>query len=276
MRKKNYWIWVSIVTMALFGECIVTVKSHAQDGWSRFSIGSPKKKYIECSGFSSSNWSVIKRNGKIQVIKYIPKDISIESLPFYFKSENISSHFKVSAFTRLGEYWLLGLDGGEWGGGLWWVSPDGKQGRLLDQNVRTILETEMDPLVLVGLNHENQKYGEVFRVGSGNTGLMVSSIAKLKSAPKVAMLTPEKRVLMISDNSLIQMTLDGKMRKMVELPLFYPNSMAQDDDGSIWIGGRHFVVRVICEKGIARAEWYVPSNCLGFEMKEGRCICEDG
>ena len=276
MQKKIRWIRVLIlIFVASFGIIHIAGKSHAQDAgeWSVFSSGTPSKEKIECSGFSSSNWRVEKEIGGIQITKSLSRDLSIENLPFRFNSKNISSHQRVSAISKAGEFWLLGLDGGEWGGGLWWVSPDGGQGQLLDMNVRSILETKNGPLVFVGLNHENKKSGEVFLVRPDKTGLIVASIAKLKGVPSASILTLDKEVLMISENNLIQMTLDGKMRKIAKLPLYYPNSMAQDNDGSIWIGGRHFVVRIICQNGGMKEEWYVPDNCKDFKMKEGRCVC---
>lgn len=79
----------------------------------------------------------------------------------------------------------------------------------------------------------------------------------------------------VTDTSLTRVGPDHQVKVLEPLPawMLSPNSMVVDSGGAIWVGMRHFVLRLVPEGKRFTREWFVPRNCLKATQAGGDCVC---
>jgi hypothetical protein len=106
---------------------------------------------------------------------------------------------------RVADGWLIGVDLGEWGGVLWWVASDGgRHRRLATANVKALVATGDEIVVVTGLAHMTSREGSLLHL-ERTDGWCVARTTLLPSTPTaVAVLPPLGLVLTFG--------LDGEVR----------------------------------------------------------------
>ncbi len=170
---------------------------------------------------------------------------------------------------------LVGFDAGEWGGSLWWFSPDGsQQTKLADENVHGLVPMGPDLVGSIeGLSHMGISEGNVRwieRAGGWHAGKLTS----LEAGPSTFVAAPDG-IYVVTSKSLVRV---GKDRKLVTLQptrtaTLYPDSMAIDAAGELWIGMRQFVVRMTPVGGRFKETWLVRDTCVRATVHNLDCVC---
>jgi hypothetical protein len=150
--------------------------------------------------------------------------------------------------VRAGDDWLVGLDAGEFGGGLWWTNQDGGRTKLLTrENVRAFVPRDKDVLVFTGLSHMGYDQGAAYLFRSTDDDGEITHITNLDSAPSAALLENNGSVLIAVSNGVVTLGPDGsvvRLYKQEEMPILYPNSVAGEESDAIFVGMRFYVLRL--------------------------------
>jgi hypothetical protein len=91
---------------------------------------------LRCANYSTNEWHVSIDSGKVHVSRSSnPEQSSFP--PHFVRTDQMRGR---SVVAKAGDGWLIGFDAGEFGGGLWWSSNDGREKKhLSNENVHAIL-----------------------------------------------------------------------------------------------------------------------------------------
>ncbi len=225
-------------------------------GWVAYQ---PTEDDLRCANYSKQEWRVTLSSDKssIQVSR--------------FEGETYRHVIKV----RDGR--LVGENHGEWGGGLWWISRDGRRRKQLsDENVHGFVKTSSGVLVIVGLSHLTFNYGEVLQYIDGpGRKKRVKAFADLGFAPRTFLLESPESVMVLTRDGFVRVHSSGGLESVFRrvYGLLYPNSFTLSPNRVIHVGMRHFITRLTPSEGTYKEEWFVPANCIQFVQQEYDCVC---
>lgn len=230
---------------------------------------------LQCAKYSSNEWHVKVKTGTVQISR--SPDEELPELPPNFKQTTPSKRRTVAA--KAGTGWLVGYDAGEFGGGLWWTSTDGrKKTRLTTENVHAILARKNELLVFTGLAHLTIDEGKVYAYipGLQSAGNLVE-LADLGSAPSAALTEDDGTVMIAASDRILAFDPSNHVRvlyKSRDMRALYTNSIATDPAGNVLVGMRFFVLRLHHRPGGEfTPEWYVPSRCTTTRLVGYDCTC---
>lgn len=226
----------------------------APEGWAVFASVLPDDKTMRCANYSKSEWSVNLNNGKILIL---PNERT--------NPPELRFHGGL----------LKGEDNGEFGGGLWWISPDGQSTKLGNDNVQGIVQTSFGTLVLTGLSHLSINRGTVYRIDDGILPPKMISLVSLAGAPDAFVKDLSGNILIVSSNRIEKLESPGIIKKFVDVDYrsIGAHSIVIDSDGIIYVGHRHFVTRITPMKGKFREDWLIPDECQQFQIQKYDCVC---
>lgn len=178
--------------------------------------------------------------------------------------------------VRVEDGWLIGFDGGEYGGSLWWYPTGSGPGRKLwPTNVQAIeqLGAPGHFIVLTGLDYVRPS-GTVLRVNReggawtvrGQTALEGRAYASARHPAGLAIATARRLGVVEADGSV-------RYVGSLEAHSSWPRSMAVGPAGDIAIGWRFFVSLFTPRGGRYHEEWLVPAACRRFRLGDYSCTC---
>jgi hypothetical protein len=187
--------------------------------------------------------------------------------------------------------WLVGFNDGEFGGGLWWFSDDGQAPQrvrppkpapatsddlYIPENVLGFVTMGNQTLVLMGLNHLTGRAGYIFHAEQGHDGgWHLTPFGALDASPE-AWLVEDVQLLVITESGFWTLAPDGHTE---HTPLFGisqagpADSLVRGGDGALYVGLRHYVLRMVETTHGLDQEWFAPSDCVALRMHE-RCDCD--
>jgi hypothetical protein len=266
---------LAAITCASYPGGVATDSSYLPAGWAIAPDRKQNPGLWYCAGFGGS-WRIIKdKVGNIAIADQTKVNETQPRLPPNVKlSPNMAGKRSV---LEVSDGWLIGLDAGEWGGGLWWFSRDGRtKQKLLSDNVKSIYNTSKGTLVLTGLAHLDHDDGSVYRFTDTADKISVRWLSKLGRAPEASTLDEAGDVIVATMNSILRVTPDGNVMRIFESEehLIYPTSVQVGHSGVITVGMRFFVLRLIPnDKGDLRGEWLMPQRCTTFKLSNNICGC---
>ncbi len=177
---------------------------------------------------------------------------------------------------KLQNGWLLGFDGGEFGGGLWLAAFDGNTQQLSEENVHGFIEASQGVLIFVGLAHMVIDSGKVLIVPyaiASKTDLR--TLVNLDGAPGAFTKLSADTALVVTTHGISRINSSGVTERLLSrnFGMLYPNSIISTADGTIYAGMRQFVVRVVLHSGKYVEEWLAPNGCAKFHIHDYDCIC---
>ena len=242
-------------------------------GWTEFPSPNDGSQALRCANYSTQQWRVSLENGTI-VIREAPKKTEQAVLPAHLRLRRGMSGQRST--LKIPNGWLLGFDGGEFGGGLWWSNEDGSQSsRILNENVKGILSTSKGALVLVGLAHIDLDVGRVFMIPDSAKPKEIRPLVSLDGAPQAFVIESPTTVLVTTTHGVSRVNFSGSLEVLAHAPfsLLYANSMVITADKVIYAGMRLFVVRFLPGASGYREQWLVRSDCQHFEIRGQSCSC---
>ena len=249
------------------------------DDWVLYPSSEISESVLQCAGNSRREWKVEQAENAVK-ISLDQRQNHQAALPHAIRPSDIKVGIKgYRSVQQIADGWLIGRDAGEWGGGLWWFSADGKSSKqLAGDNIVGFAETSTAVLAFAGLAHGSSDAGKVLKiVGDTAADRKVETLIDLGSTPRTFVAETSDSFLVMTTNSLIRVKASGTTEKLFSTRCAYlypnPNSMTVSESGVIHIGMRHFVVRLTPTSEDYREEWFVPSNCTQFTKRGFDCVC---
>jgi hypothetical protein len=201
-----------------------------------------------------------------------------DPLPAQIQSKNVAVGSKADRHViRVNDGWLVGMDVGEFGGGLWWFSADGQRNKkLLDENVVGFANSSKGVLVLVGLAHMTLDDGKILRITDGVAGnRKLEQLVDLGSAPATFAIESPDALIVLTTTGLVRVRTSGQKENLLrtEYESLYPTSMTLSSSGLIYVGMRQFVTRLTPTGNTYQEEWFVPADCTKFSIRDFDCVC---
>jgi hypothetical protein len=234
-------------------------------GWSVYPSDQVNSVTPACLSSSPLAWRVSVEGNALTIVEYKLSEPEQPTLPpeFKLKPEWLRGRRHL---LRLADGWLIGIDAGEFGGGLWITNDDGSLSRqIVIDNVRGIVPTSGGIVVLSGLAHMGMDFGNVVMLSDPH-GMQFSFEwqSHLISAPESFVKLADGSILVATKHSVWKISPSGKIdnvHRLNRLRGYYSwtNSIVETTDGTIYLGSRAIVVRL---RPGSSEEWLVPTKCL--------------
>jgi hypothetical protein len=249
--------------------------------------GRPSQVERRCARYSEMFWTV-SRDAHTVRAEPMSDRAQADPVPFRYTPGPDRDGYRYVAAVHDG--WVVGFDDGEFGGGLWWFSPDGRTSLRIRpeasspvnpedifraENVLGLPEVAGERLVLMGLDHLGGRSGRIFRLVHGSAGgWRLAPVAVLDSQPAV-WLVENPLLLFVTESGVWSVGATGDAVRLHDGDLggFSPTSLVRGPDGALYLGLRHYVLRLESQAGHWSESWYAPSDCLNVRLKDYKCEC---
>jgi hypothetical protein len=156
--------------------------------------------------------------------------------------------------------WLIGFDGGEFGGGLWATNDDGsrKLNILPDEDVHALFSTPDGVIVLSGLAHMGGDQGKAWFVPNSSwANAQVKPLYDLGSSPEASVQESTSAVLVVTDKAVSRVNSSGTLDKLIDLPYgpIVANSIVIASDRTIYVGVHNYLLRLSPHSSSYSLEW---------------------
>ena len=232
------------------------------DGWSI--LPAPSERELMCANHSDDEWRVAIDATGVHLTKAAQREPSDgPQLPFTLPQGTLADGRRH--VLAVADGFLVGTDAGEWGGALQWFSKDGtRHAQLADANVRGLVALGANEvLVLEGLNHLSLREGTARWVVHDHGTWRSAHTAQLDAGPS-ALVAAADAVYTVTPSSLTRIKRDRTVEivQPIDTTYLYPDSMAVDATGQLWIGMRHYVVRLTPAGARYTVAWLARGPCV--------------
>ena len=250
--------------------------SSAPKGFVPFPKPSKDSDALRCANYSAREWRVSLSAEQLQIRLDTKRDHQ-DALPSEITSKNVVVGSKGERHViPVNDGWLIGIDVGEFGGGLWWFGTDGSRSKKLsDENVHGFVNTSIGTLAIVGLGHLGVESGQVLRITSDKAGNRKSEIfADFGFAPAAFVAESPDSIIILTTFGLVRMKTSGSVERLLRTNYrdLYPTSMTLSASGVLHVGMRHFVTRLTPIGNSYEEEWFAPADCTAFTTPDCDCI----
>ncbi len=243
----------------------------------------PSNNQLECVPYREDFWSVALIDGAVMVRARSTSRV-VEALPFKYSPQMDQRGDR--RVLQVSDGWLVGFDAGEFGGGLWWFGQDGQASRRLRpltgapahaadpfraENVLGFTSLGGQTLVLMGLDHLSRRSGRAFGVNQDTGGNWQLVPVAVFDGSAEAWLAEDERLYVITEGGLWTLKSDGRVKQWPGLdlgPVGPADSLVRATDGALYVGLRHYVLRLEETGGVLDQTWFAPSDCLTLRMRE--------
>ncbi len=277
MGSRSRFLCLGLVILLPFADVGKTRKTIAEPappaGWVRLPTPMEGSFALECGNYAGHSWQVSLKEGSLEISPLANRsDRSSEPglLPQLKVERGMAGR---ESMWKLPDGWLLGFDGGEAGGGLWRTNDDGSVSRkLLSENVYRFLPFSQGVSVLAGVVRGVRDSGKVYTFSSNE----IHPLVDLDGAPVASMRESEGSILVATPHGVSRVSAAGMVEVLSAEPFsrLYPNSVAITADGTVYVGMRMFVVRLLHTPKGYMQEWLVPDDCRRFAIQHFDCVCQ--
>jgi hypothetical protein len=279
-----------------------STQSLVPPAWKRLAAApSPHSAEYACAGRTDTSWHVQFVNGQLQakgVETYVPRR---DALPYAIDLAGVigtpppapgrdlaQQHDWALTYARdhaerrvvrTRDGWLVGFNGGEFGGSLWWYpAAPGPGTRLSDRNVRGLIDgpTGQTFVALVGFSPAGMGEGAALTVESDASAVWhVSRQVDLRGAP-YAYVRDAADLLVATQASVERLSQSGESRVLSDATYgsMTPSSIAVGPNGEIAVGLRFFVDVLVPGESQYGHQWFVPTKCTRFNDRGlFGCVC---
>jgi hypothetical protein len=219
---------------------------------------------IYAANQSENNWIFIKKDNKWQIEQNsFTKE---KGDKFTFTADFIDRNLKEikgSRFVKkIPDGFLVGLNKGEFGGGLYFIKIDGMDGYQMASslNIHSIFEYNSRYFSIEGLSHLGGQRGQIIEIFKEDELWKYKSLTKLIEAPDlIADYNNEK--IIVTSQYILRFGKDLKITEILKSPVYwgmlYPSSIIVDRN-DIYLAMRHGILKIKAFDTLPEYEWYVP------------------
>ncbi len=227
---------------------------------------------------SKTHWFIEKKSDSVKIRQNNYNYIKGDSLPFSQKqiAKKIKNHYSIRVVKKVSDGYIVGLNGGEFGGGLWFISKNGKKSYEISSyiRVRQIFEFNNKLYVIRGLAHLGSSYGSIFELKKDKKWNILKNF-QLPDAPNFVIIEDDN-ILILTTEHLLSFDKNEKLTEILKAPfywgMFYPSS-AIVDSNNIYIAMRKGILKISEFKNNPNYEWLTkklvvttPINNTGFGL----------
>ncbi|APY07659.1 hypothetical protein BWZ20_04800 [Winogradskyella sp. J14-2] len=239
---------------------IITAQDYSLNDFKADSI--PTQENVWKSNHSKFNWIITKINDSIVIKENDFNYRKGDSLPFSeFKvAEKLNNQYAIRAVKKVNDGYLIGINKGEFGGGLWFLSLDCKTSYEIIpyKRIHEIFEFNNKIYVLEGLSHITINNGSLLEI-TKNEKWEISKTFDLPDAPRF-ILKEKDNILIISSEHILSFNKYDKLNLILRAPfnwaLLFPSS-AVVIDNDIYIAMREGILKISSFKYNRKYTWYV-------------------
>lgn len=262
----------ALLLILVFVEAVPTL-SQTPKGWVHAPGSKDNANLWQCAGYGGS-WVVNEHQGTVAITDLgLAKQTQV-ALPAQVKLSK--DMIGTRSLLRTTDGWLIGFDAGEFGGGLWWFSRDGRDvKKLLSQNVHAIHKTPGGIFVLAGLAHLSSDTGEIDQFTETRDEVSVQFLANLGGSPEASTVRSDGQIVVATMHSVLLVDHVGKVHELYKSgeDLVYPTSVAVDGHGNIFVAMRFFVLQLVPHNGPYDPQWLMPGKCGSVKQVKYECVC---
>lgn len=233
-------------------------------GWSVVAAPLSGSDNLNRASLSLCRWRLSLRDGRA-LVALDRNNSGYDSSILPFKIGRSKSFFGQQISTKVDDGWLVGFNAGEFGGTLWWFSPDGHSHYEVSQDqVAAFLHAPTGLVALQGLAHLGLAYGSVRRLTRTAQGRWKSTLlTPLGDAPEAAALDADGWIVVAGASKLMRVSPLGQVQVLVHNAVWgmlYPDSMVRVGKGEFYVGMRAYLVHVTMTPAGAKTEWLLPNR----------------
>jgi hypothetical protein len=272
----------AVVAAVLFGlPAAADNASLAGPGWVRLE-SRPAAEDLRCAGYvrSGNRWVVSTLAGGIAVSEHSPVE-TVDPLPFSVPRDR--DRLGARHVLRVDDGWLVGYDGGEFGGALWWFSGDGSRSyragpsakplEAISLPVQGFVQFAERNLVFRGLDHLTLRAGAAFSIQKASGRWRLVPFAQL-DGQALGWLVRDGRLIVLTASGIWSTDGVGGVR-----PEFrfgedwpWPTSLAADQS-SLYVGLPRYVLELSSVPSGWSEIWHVQQQCQRAQLVEWECRC---
>jgi len=232
----------------------------------------------KCAVASRSYNSVSVLAGEIQITANqdetgVSKPLRVDALPFAFSPAGAGGIRSVKQ-TRDG--WLVGFNQGEFGGSLWFVSPDGsKSTRILKEDVIRFVEVFGRLFVFTSAVPLGGQNGSIYEITDDGK---IANHLSFDAAPEIYAQDSGSSMVVAGESGVYRVSSAMTVEPIVHGGLygFSPNSIVVMPDKTIYVGLRFFVLQLIPRGHSYEEQWIVSKACREFHVGSdgNNCVCD--
>lgn len=243
--------------------------------------GVPLDADLRCAAYSHDRW-IVEAAGPHVVARPPSASDRVDPPPFALpKREDL---FGETHVLKVHDGWLVGFDGGEFGGGLWWFGPGGTPYYSMDgardsleaiaAPVQGFAELQGEILVLRGLDHLSLAIGGVFVAERDKGHWALEPLAELDGQP-IGWLERDGFLLVATNSSIWKLGPQGPAEALLPLNPTWPRatSIAANSHGDLFLGMPRYVVQLQHDGDTWLDTWHVPAACVNAELLDWECRC---
>lgn len=261
MRRHGLARTIASVLPLLFsGVSIAEEARPPPPGWAVFRTGSLGSNDLDCAARASTYWEVASVGDQLTIAeRSAPRRDFVNRISFAGGS-------------------LRGEDGGEWGGGIWWVDAWRlRSAKLSSENLVGFLQTRFGMLGFVGLDHLSLRRGQILIIHEPRPGAVpvASVLTELGEAPRAFTIDHSGSILVATGTRILRVADPGPGTTLFASSPFLPppGSIAITSAGDVAVGMRLFVLRLLRSTNGPRAQWLLPADCRRFTPTTTSCGC---
>lgn len=277
-----------IIYLVFILVCLIPLRIYSQNNSDFkkkdiFSFNSDQMFDYKLSLNSKQDWRVIIANDSIKYVK------------FNYRAINSKMTFPPNLNKKVGMYqtegnansievfngWIVGIDAGEFGAGLFWYSKDGKTVETLPSATHQMIKVGDKILGINGLAHMFDSYGNLVQIYFENNKWQVKTLYKCDGFPFVFNIDSDNNIYIITatastfvdqqtdkngivhnvdnDNStLVRIDKNMQVHYLIKNGFWSPacpNSL-ELFKGSIYVGMRGGILKVTEKKDSIEKEWF--------------------
>jgi len=260
MRSLRSVGWIPLF-VALLGTATAGFSQAIPTGWTIYPTPEEGSAELHCASFSRTVWRVsASEAGMLQIDSGAPPTGRLE-LPLPHGIRRKKGMVGRQTRLKIPSGWLLGFDGGEFGGGLWFAARTGNTQLLSGEQVLGFTTTPEGVLAVVGVGGQATDVGQVLIVhDSGDSQVTVKTRVVLDGAPEAITPFSEHSVLVVTTHGISQVSSDGTVKRLSKrsFGFLYPNSVVVTKDGEIYVGGECSLLGLYRSlESIRSSGWYV-------------------
>lgn len=250
-------------------------------GWVRLD-SRPAPEDLSCAGYmrSGNRWVVSTLAGRVAVTEQSTAE-TVDPLPF-----SVSRHrdrLGSRHVLQVDDGWLVGYDGGEFGGALWWfsgegsrsyrVGPSGKPLEAVSLPVLGFVQFAGQKLVFRGLDHLTLRAGAAFSIQEASGRWRLVPFAQL-DGQAFAWLLREGRLIVLTASGIWSVDGVGGIRQEFRFGEGWPwpTSLAADQS-SLYVGLPRYVLQLSSGPSGWSENWHVRQECQRAQLVEWECRC---
>jgi hypothetical protein len=188
-------------------------------------------------------------------------------MPFSIQQGSMAEGLAGEWFSvQVSDGWVIGFNKGEWGGALWWFSPDGKKRyKISGDQVVGFFKTDAGLLALEeGISYGTTSRGRIIRLTRDGDGRWHSEpFVDLEGVPQTAVMGADGTLTVATHDRLLRVHVGTRKLDVLLRDAFwgglYPRSMMVAPSGTVYLGMRHGVARVDKTGTAYEAFWLLPN-----------------